>query len=92
MKFQNTSTAEIGKINESLKAKDSHGYNEISVKILKLSSPFISSPLNYIWNKLLPFGIFPCRLKYAEVAPLFKKADKKDVSNYRPISFIDCIF
>ena len=77
VKYQNTSTAEIEKVIESLKAKDSHGYDEISVKILKLSSPFISSPLNYICNKLLSSGIFPCSLKYVEVVPLFKKGDKK---------------
>ena len=92
IKYQNISTAKIGKIIESLKAKDSHGYDEISVEILKLSSPFISLPLNYICKKLLSSGIFSCRLKYAEVVPLFKKGDKKDMSNYRPICFIDCIF
>jgi len=37
IKFQSTSTAEIEKIIESLKAKDCHGYGEISIKILKLS-------------------------------------------------------
>jgi len=78
----------LKKIIESLKAKDSFGYDEISVKILKLSSPFISSPLNYICNKLLSPGIFPCRLKYAEVVPLLKKGDKEDTSNYRPISLL----
>jgi hypothetical protein len=59
IKYQNTSTTEIEKIIESLKVKDPHGYDEISVKILELSSPFISSPLNYISNKLLSFRIFP---------------------------------
>jgi len=77
--YQNTTTIEIEKIIESLKAGDSQGHDEISVKILKYSSPFISSPLNYTCNKSLPSGIFPCRLKYAEVVPLFMK----DMSNYK---------
>ena len=69
----------LKKVIESLKANDSHGYNEISVNILKLGSPFISSPLNYICNKLLSSGIFPCRLQYADVVPLFEKGDKKEL-------------
>jgi hypothetical protein len=72
IRYQNTSTFDIEKIIKSLKSKNSHWYDEISVKILKFSSPFISSPLNNICNKLLSSGIFPSRLKYAEVKPLFK--------------------
>ena len=33
-------------------------------------------------------GIFPRRLKYAEIVPLLKKGDKKELSNYRPVSFL----
>ena len=43
---------------KSLKSKNSHGYDELSVKILKLSSQFITSPLNYICNKSLSSGTF----------------------------------
>jgi hypothetical protein len=64
---------EIEKIIKSFKSKDSRGYNEISTKILKISSPFISSPLNYICNKVLIKGIFPDRLKFFIIKPLYKK-------------------
>ena len=30
----------------------------------------------------------PVRLKYAEVVQLYKKGDKKDMSNYRPVSLL----
>ena len=73
---------------KSLKNKTSHGYDEISDKILKASAPFILSPLTYIINKVLASGIFPDRLKYPEVQPLFKKGKKTEISNYCPISLL----
>jgi hypothetical protein len=56
--------------------------------LLKLSSPFILIPLTHICNKSLSVGIFPDRLKYSEIKPLFKKGDKQNISNYRPISIL----
>jgi hypothetical protein len=32
--------------------------------------------------------VFPERLKFSEVVPLFKKGSKTDLSNYRPVSFL----
>ena len=57
-------------------------------KILKISAPFISSPLSYICNKSMLSGTFPTRLKYAIVKPLLTKGDKENVANYRPISLL----
>jgi hypothetical protein len=42
MKHKPTPTKEIDELIKSLKVKDSHGYDEISTKILKISSPFIN--------------------------------------------------
>ena len=33
-------------------------------------------------------GIFPERLKYAVIKPIFKNGDRNNVSNYRPISLL----
>jgi hypothetical protein len=43
--FQNTSTGEIEKIIYLLPWKNSCGYDEVSIELLKISAPFISSPL-----------------------------------------------
>jgi hypothetical protein len=33
-------------------------------------------------------GIFPTRLKYSQIVPLFKKGNKQELTNYRPISLL----
>jgi len=87
IKLKNTTTYEINKIIHSLKNKTSHGYDEISDKILKASAPFILSPLTYIFNKILSSRIFPDRLKYSEVQPLFKKGEKPKSQTTVPFHF-----
>ena len=82
------STQEILSIIKSLKTKDSFGYDEISTKLLKISASYISSPLTYICNRAISTGIFPDRLKYSIIKPMYKKGDKTDPSNYRPISML----
>ena len=88
IKFKNTSTKEIETIINSLKIKESSGYDEISTKILKISAPFISSPLSCICNKSMLSGTFSTRIKYAIVKPLLNNAGKENIANYRLISLL----
>ncbi|PNF42345.1 hypothetical protein B7P43_G03674 [Cryptotermes secundus] len=53
-----------------------------------MSSLFIISPLTCICNNSLSHGIFPDRLKYSDIRPLFKKGEKTNISNYMPISLL----
>jgi len=57
------STKDIRNIIESLNTKNLHGYDKIPTKLIKLSSPFILSPLTHTCNKSLSLGIFPDCLK-----------------------------
>jgi len=66
----------IYEINKSLKCKSSYGYDEVPLWIVKLSVPFISSLLIYIFNKMLSTGTFPSWMKFSHVLPLLKKGKK----------------
>jgi hypothetical protein len=71
-----------------LKSKNSSGCDEITTEIIKISKPFIISPIINICNKVLSQGIYPERLKFSLIKPIYKSEDKSSPSNYRPISLL----
>jgi hypothetical protein len=73
---------------KAFQTKESYRYNQISLRIFKLSAPYIRAPINYICNKIMQYGVFPERLKYSVIKPIHKKGDKSLLSNYRPISLL----
>jgi hypothetical protein len=88
IKWTYTSANEINKIINSLKSKNSTGYDELSTKVIKSSKLFIISPLINICNKMLAQGIYPERLKFSLIQPMYKSGDRSCPSNYRPISLL----
>ena len=85
MEWKFTTTEETEQIIKSLKTKNSYEYDETSTKILKISCPLMSSLINYICNKMMFWGVFPGRLKYATIIPLHKNEDRCELSNSRPV-------
>ena len=83
------SSDEINKIINNLK-NSACGWDELSVKFLKLSTEFIVDPLTHICNQSLQEGIFPEQLKIANVIPLYKSDDPMCFNHYRPVSLL-CI-
>merc|ERR1711867_303632 len=79
---------EIIKSVTELKSNASPGYDEITPKLLKLTLPLISEVLLDIFNSSFRNDIFPSRMKIAKVVPIFKKGNRSDVNNYRPISLL----
>ena len=90
MTLKYTTPKELEKIIKSIKSKkkNSHRYDGIPMKILKVSTPFITSPLTYICNKLLSSGIFPSQSKFSEIKPLHKKGEKRDITKFRPLALL----
>ena len=76
IKIKITTTHEIEKIIKELKSKRPCRYDEITTKVLKISSPFIVSPLTHIGSRMLPNRTFPDRIKFSEIKPVYKEVDK----------------
>jgi hypothetical protein len=85
IKFSHTSTHEWGRIIKSLKPTNSQYYDEISVKVLKWSTPFNSSPWTYMHKKCYKLGIFPSRLEFSIVKPTLKTGDRLNITKCRLI-------
>ena len=82
---------EILDIVSNLNDKKSSGCDGINNCILKGIIPYIVDPLVHIFNLSLLNGEVPDTMKIAKVIPLFKKGDKLDITNYRPISLLPSI-
>lgn len=83
-----TDESEIKKYIFELKNKKAPGEDGISSETIKYISDFILTPLNFIYNKVLEKGIYPNKLKIAVIKPLFKKGERNNTENYRPLSLI----
>ena len=88
MKLIPITDTEIKNILKTLKSKNSTVYDGISSTILKYCIDEISKPLGHIFDASLKQGIYPERMKYASVRPIYKTGEKSEISNYRPISLL----
>ena len=82
------SEEKILNIIRSLNFNKAHGWDGISVRMIKLSDSALVIPLKIIFEDCLIRGIFPEIWKYANVVPVHKRNEKNLKGNYRPISLL----
>lgn len=68
--------------------KTSNDFTDMNMVLIKQIIDVVIEPFTYICNLSFISGIFPDCMKIAKVIPLFKKGDKSEFSNYRPISLL----
>ena len=78
----------VEQVIKGLKNKLSPGFDEIPTSLVKQCLCYFIKPLVHIYNVSLQTGIFPDMIKKAKMKPLFKKGERQDVKNYRPISIL----
>ena len=72
----------------SLDPKKAHGWDDISINMIKLCDIEIVKPLYLIYKECLDTGRFPSSWKKANVLPIHKKENRQLKKNYRPISLL----
>jgi Reverse transcriptase (RNA-dependent DNA polymerase) len=77
-----------GYIHISGKYKRTTGPDDIPAVIIKDCAAVLSHPLLILFNICLKSAIIPTTWKSSKVCPVFKKGNKLDISNFRPITII----
>lgn len=83
-----TDPAEVSRLIQTFKTDGAPGWDGLKPKDLKEVRHLIAEPLAHVINLSIASGSVPENLKIAQVCPIFKSGDRKDVNNYRPISLL----
>ena len=82
----------ILKIVCSLNYNKVHGYDDISIRLLKICDSSIKKPLSIIFKNHLQTATFPNNWKKSNAVPIHKKGDKQLLENYCPVSLFPIKF
>lgn len=75
-----------------LKQDKCPGSDKITNEILKIASPIITLPITKLFNYILEQGETPRQWSESNIILLYKKGDPKNITNYRPISLLPCMY
>ena len=79
---------DVMKILKKLKSKTSCGMDGISSEVLKMGASVLCAPVTLIINISIVDGKFPSQWKQSKCKPLFKKGNRKEMKNFRPVSLL----
>ena len=75
----------------SLEVGKSTGLDGISARFLRDGATVLADPIAHIVNLSITSATVPSSFKDARVRPLYKKGDKLDPGNYRPVSVLNVL-
>ena len=82
---------DVEKLLKNLLPNKAPGMDGLHPKVLKEMAEVISSPITEIFKRSFDTGSLPTNWLQAVITPIFKKGDKTDPSNYRPVSLTSVI-
>ena len=74
-----------------LNPSKSTGTDHIPARFINDAASVLTKPITHIVNVSIENNSVPCELKTTQVVPLFKKNERREVSNYRPMSVLSVV-
>ena len=78
----------ILKIIRNLEINKAHGFDDISIGMVKLCDDSPGKPLSVIFQNCINPGVFPDSSKKSNIVAIHKKNHKQLINNYRPASLL----
>ena len=76
---------------KTLNPSKSSGADNIGARLVQLCPTVFAENLIKIYNNAMAKGEYPSQLEIAKVFALYKKGEKYNPGNYRPISLLSCL-
>jgi hypothetical protein len=86
--FREVSCVIVRDLIDGLKNSNCNDIYDLNVNLIKTIKNVIISPLTKLVNLCIRENTFPECLKRAKVIPIYKKGDKNNPSNFRPIALL----
>ena len=87
-RFQNVEVDFVMTEIKKIECGKSMGIDGLHPKLLKIAAKIIAKPLTMLFNKSLSTSEIPSEFKTANIFPIYKGKNKRDLNNYRPISVL----
>ena len=65
------------------------GPDKIPAFILHDCASVFTTPLTFLFNLAIKLNTFPDVLKCSKIIPIYKKGDRNNIENYRPVTIIN---